>query len=72
MRNNVVTAGILSVAAILFYTIVYGLFNFVFAGLDSAAFMLLRYYLPGVVYTALFIPLTFIIIRNIEKHFSVE
>ncbi len=72
MRNNVVTAGILSVAAILFYVIVYWLFNYVFAGLDSAAFMLLRYYLPSVVYTALFIPLTFIIIRNIEKHFSVE
>ncbi len=72
MRNNVVTACILSVAAILFYVLVYWLFNFVLPGLDSAAFMLMRYYIPSVIYTALFIPIMFIIIRNIEKHFAIE
>lgn len=72
MRNNVVTAAILSVAAILFYVVVYWLFNCVLTGFDSAAYMLLRYYLPSVLYTAVFIPIMFIIIRNIEKHFSIE
>ncbi len=72
MRNNVVTAGILSFAAITLYTVVYWLFNFVFSGLDSAAYMLLRYYLPGILYTAAFIPFMFIIVRSVEKHFSVE
>lgn len=72
MRNNIVTAGILSVGSILLYVIFYWLFNFVLTGFDSAAFMLLRYYLPSVLYTAVFIPVMFIIIRNIEKHFSIE
>ncbi len=72
MRNNVVTAGILSFTAITLYTLVYWLFHFVFGGLDSAAYMLLRYYLPGIFYTALFIPFMFIIVRSVEKHFSVE
>ena len=72
MRNNVVTAGILSFTAITLYNIIYWLFNFVFSGLDSAAFMLWRYYLPSILYTAVFIPVMFIIIRSVEKHFSVE
>lgn len=72
MRNNVVTASILSFAATTFYTVVYWLFNFVFSGLDSAAYMLLRYYLPGILYTVVFIPIMFIIIRSVEKYFSVE
>lgn len=72
MRNNVVTASLLSVAAITFYNIVYWLFNFVLSGFDSAAYMLWRYYLPSILYTAVFIPFMFIIIRSVEKHFSVE
>lgn len=72
MRNNVVTAGILSFAAITLYNIVYWLFNFVFSGFDSAAFILWRYYLPSILYTAVFIPFMFIIIRSVEKRFSIE
>ncbi len=72
MRNNVVTASILSFIAITLYTVIYWLVHFVFGGLDSAAYMLLRYYLPGILYTALFIPIMFIIIRSVEKYFSVE
>ena len=72
MRNNVVTAAILSSAAILIYSVGYWLFKFVIGGLDSAVYMLLRYYLPGAAYTAAFIPVMFIIVRGVEKRFSVE
>lgn len=72
MRNNVVTAGILSFGAITVYNIVYWLFNYVFSGLDSAAYMILRYYLPSIIYTAVFIPVMFIIVRSVEKHFNEE
>ena len=72
MRNNIVTALILSTAAILFYIILYWVFNYVLTGFDSAAYMLLRYYLPSVLYTAVFTPIMFIIIRNVEKRFSIE
>lgn len=72
MRNNVVTALILSTLSAIIYNIAYWLFHYVFAGLDSAAYMLLRYYLPGIAYTVVFVPLIFIIVRSVEKKFIEE
>lgn len=72
MRNNVVTASILTFIFSTLYHIGYWFFNFVTAELDSAAFMLLRYYLPGIAYTTVFVPIIFIIIRAVEKKFSEE
>lgn len=72
MRNNIVTASILSFIFSVLYHIGYWFFNFIFVSLDSAAFMLLRYYLPGIAYTAVFTPIIFIIIRAVEKKISEE
>lgn len=72
MRNNVVTASLLSVTSTTLYVIIYWLFNFVFSGFDSAFYMLWRYYLPSILYTAVFIPFMFSAVRGIEKHFSIE
>ncbi len=72
MRNNIVTASILTFIFSTLYHIIYWFFNFVFVSLDSSAFMLLRYYLPGIAYTAVFTPIIFIIIRSVEKKFSEE
>lgn len=72
MRNNVVTAFILSSAASLIYNICYWLFHYIFGGLDSSVYMLLRYYLPSILYTAVLVPLIFIIVRFIEKKFTEE
>lgn len=72
MRNNVVTAFILSTAATLIYNICYWLFHYVFGGLDSAVYMLLRFYLPSIFYTVILVPIVFIIIRFVEKKFSEE
>lgn len=72
MRNNVVTASILSFIFSAIYNIFYWLFNYVIAGLDSAAFMLCRYYLPGIAYTTVFVPIIFIIVRAVEKKFTEE
>jgi len=72
MRNNVVTAAILSVISILIYVLIYWLFNYIIPGLDSAVFMLWRYYMPSVAYTAVFIPAIFFAVRAIEKQFSME
>ncbi len=72
MRNNVVTASLLSAVFILIYSIGYWLFHFVFAGIDSAAHMLARYYLPGAAYTLIFAPIIFIIIRAVEKKYLPE
>ncbi len=72
MRNNVVTASILTFIFSALYHIGFWFFNFVLTELDSAAFMLLRYYLPGIAYTTVFVPIIFIIIRAVEKKFSEE
>lgn len=72
MRNNVVTAFILSTVSAIIYNIGYWLFHYILGGLDRAAFMLLRYYLPSIAYTVVFVPLIFIIVRSVEKKFSEE
>lgn len=72
MRNNIVTASILTFIFSVLYNIFYWLFNFVAKGLDSAVFMLCRYYLPSIAYTTVFIPIIFIAIRAVEKKFTEE
>ena len=72
MRNNVVTASLLSVGFIIIYSLGYWLFHYVFASIDGAAHVLVRYYLPGILYTAIFVPIIFIIVRAVEKKYSIE
>ena len=72
MRNNVVTAFILSSVSAILYNVCYWLFHYIFGGLDKAAYMLLRYYLPSIAYTVVFVPLIFIAVRAVEKRFSEE
>lgn len=72
MRNNVVTAFILSTVCAAVYNIGYWIFHYLIGGLDKAVFMLLRYYLPSIVYTVVLVPLVFIIIRSVEKKFIEE
>lgn len=70
MRNNIVTAGILSSFFVIVHPIVYWAVHYAFSAPDGAVYMLLRYYLPSIGYTALFIPIMFIIVRGAEKRFS--
>ena len=72
MRNNVITAFILSTVSALIYNIGYWLIHHFFSGFDKAAFILLRYYLLSTVYTVIFVPLIFIVIRAVEKKFAEE
>lgn len=72
MRNNVVTATLLSAIWTLIYNLIYWLFHHVFTSFDSAGFMLWRYYLPSVIYTVVLTPIVFIIIRAVEKKFAIE
>lgn len=72
MRNNIVTALLLSMVFIPVYVVGYWFFHYIVGGLDAAGFMFLRYYLPGIFYSAAFLPLMFIGVRAIEKHYSEE
>ena len=72
MRNNIVTATLLSFISSLIYNSGYWLFNFIIPKTDSAVFMLLRYYMPGVLYTSVLTPIIFLAVRAVVKHFSEE
>ena len=70
MRNNIITATLLSAVFVPIYHIIYWIFHFAIPGLDEARFMFLRYYLPGIAYTLIFAPIMFIIVRSIEKYYT--
>ncbi len=72
MRNNIITALLLTAIFVPVYEVGYWFFHYVTVGLDMAGFMFLRYYLPGIVYTVALLPLMFIFIRAIEKIFVEE
>ncbi len=72
MRNNIVTALLLSMVFIPVYVAGYWFFHYIVGGLDAAGFMFLRYYLPSIFYSAAFLPVMFIGVRAIEKHYSEE
>ncbi len=72
MRNNIVTALLLTVIFVPVYEIGYWFFHYIVVGLDMAGFMFLRYYLPGIAYTVVLLPIMFIFIRAVEKIFVEE
>lgn len=72
MRNNIVTAFLLTVIFVPLYEVGYWFFHYIAGGLDMAWFMLLRYYLPGIAYTVVLLPVMFILVRAVEKIFVEE
>ena len=67
MRCNFATHFLLTAAAVSVYNIVYWLWHYVFAGLDSKLGALLRFYIPGIVYTLILTPLVFWLVMLIER-----
>lgn len=67
MRNHLLTALILSGSATLLYTVLYVLFFVTAQGMDSAGWLFLRFYLPSAVYTVIFTPIYYIIVRSLMR-----
>ncbi len=72
IRNNVFTALLFSAAALLIYESIYWLVKVVIPGVDGAIGVLFSFYLPSFVYTVVFVPLLFSVVRFIFKRFPVE
>ena len=72
MRNHLVTALILSGGTCLLYSFMYVMIFIVTRGLDSPDFLLFRYYLPSALYSFLFTPVFYIIVRAIMRKTTVE
>ncbi len=63
MQNNVVTSLVLSAGTISAYNILYVIANLVPAGGGSSVRQLLLFYLPSAVYTMIFVPIYYYIVR---------
>lgn len=72
MRNNFVTHLIISAGAAGIYSLIYWLYHFVIINSGGAFYMLIRYYLPGVILTAVLSPLIFLLIRALEKKYYTD
>lgn len=69
MRNNLVTAFLLCGCFVSLYCLLSWLLNIVFKGYSSAFYMLLTFYVPSALYTLIFLPVYYFLIRFISKKF---
>ena len=69
IRNNLITVILFSSIALFLFVNIYWLVTVVFAGVHPAATVLLKFYLPSFLYTAILIPVWFYIVRMIYKIF---
>ncbi len=67
MRNNMVTALLLTSCSLILYSLSYWLIFIVAKGVEGGGIMLLTFFLPCCLYTLVFMPLIYIIIRAFMK-----
>lgn len=67
MRNNLMTALLLSAAACILYSLLYSVFFLLAEGVDSVGYLLLRYYLPGSLYSFVFTPAWYLLVRLVMR-----
>lgn len=72
LRNNIITASLLSCFWLLLFFAGYWFVHYVLGGLDMAFHMLVRYYLPAYLYSAVLSPLIFLGVRAVETAFVRE
>lgn len=72
MRNHMLTALILSAGACFIYSFSYVMFFIIARGLDGADYLLIRYYLPSALLTAMFTPLFYLFVSFLTKATTVE
>ena len=70
MRNNIITYVMMNTGITMLYFLTYVLFFITARGIDGGSEMLLRYYLPMVIYSLLLTPLCYMLIRAISRKFS--
>ncbi|HZK39917.1 MAG TPA: rod shape-determining protein MreD [Clostridia bacterium] len=66
MRNNIMTALLLSLACVFIYNTVYWIFAYVIKGYDDVFRVYVIFYLPSVLYTLLFMPIFYYLVRTVK------
>lgn len=72
MRNHLLTAIILNSCCCLAFAGAYCVFFIMAQGVDSAGCLFLRYYLPSCVYTIMFTPFYYLLVRAIMRRTVVQ
>ena len=70
MRNNIITYIMMNSAVTLLYCVTYVLFFIAARGIDSAGEIFVRYYFPMAIYSLVFTPLWYLIIRGVSTKFA--
>lgn len=65
MQNNIVTALVLNSGAVVVYYVLYIFVNLLLSGTPVTSRILSGFYLPSLVYTVVFVPLFYFIVRKI-------
>lgn len=68
MRNNIVSALLLSAVGILLYMVLHWLFFIVAQGVNDPVSTLLRFYLPSALYTFAFSPIYYYRVKSLRKN----
>lgn len=72
MRNNLMTALLLSAAVCTLYAVLYAVFFLLAEGVDSVGYLLIRYYLPSAAYTFVFTPFWYLAVRAVMRRTKVK
>ncbi|MEG1835686.1 MAG: rod shape-determining protein MreD [Oscillospiraceae bacterium] len=72
MRNNLVTALLLNFMAHIIYITCYIIFFIIAEGVTDVTYLFLRYYLPSCIYSIIFTPIFYLLIRSIMNKTKVE
>ena len=67
MRNNLFTALLLGGCAHLLYVCLYTVLFVVAEGVGSAGWLFVRFYLPSVLYSLVFLPLFYLLVRAVMR-----
>lgn len=69
MRNNILTALLLSGSASVLHMLLFFLKEYIFSGRFDGAYKLLTFYIPSLIYTMIFVPILYFPIMALEKKF---
>jgi hypothetical protein len=72
MQNNFVSAFVLSVGAVAVYELLYIIVNLGFSGAGGMLKQFVIFYLPSFVYTIIFVPVFYFIIKKIYATYKTE
>lgn len=65
MQNNIVTAMVLNVGATIIYYVLYVVANLLLTDTPVTSRLLVSFYLPSIVYTIIFVPIFYVIVKKI-------